>query len=324
MKPTAELLTMIEEALQQVPYPKQPTGLYEPIAYVLDGGGKRIRPMLTLLGYSLYRDDVERALPAALALETYHNHTLLHDDLMDHAEVRRGRPVVHKKWDENTAILSGDTMLIMAFRHLLAVDMPRPQALWDLFSKSAQEICEGQQYDVNFESRTDVKEEEYLEMIRLKTSVLLACSIKAGALVADAPAADADALYRFAERVGLAFQLQDDYLDVYGDPKVFGKKIGGDILCGKKTFLLIRALTKANPDQHRRLLSLLADQSMADEAKIQAVRQLYDDLHIADDCTAAINACYAEAREALEQVALPEAQKAPLWEYAASLLGRTK
>ena len=315
---------MIEQALRQVSYPTQPVGLYEPIAYVLDGGGKRIRPMLTLLGYSLYRDDVERALPAALALETYHNHTLLHDDLMDHAEVRRGRPVVHKKWDENTAILSGDTMLIMAFRHLLAVDMPRPQALWDLFSKSAQEICEGQQYDVNFESRTDVKEEEYLEMIRLKTSVLLACSIKAGALVADAPAADADALYRFAERVGLAFQLQDDYLDVYGDPKVFGKKIGGDILCGKKTFLLIRALAKANPEQHQRLLSLLADQSMADEAKIQAVRQLYDDLHIADDCTAAINSCYAQAREALDQVALPEAQKAPLWEYAASLLGRTK
>ena len=323
MKPTAELLTMIEEALQQVPYPKQPTGLYEPIAYVLDGGGKRIRPMLTLLGYSLYRDDVERALPAALALETYHNHTLLHDDLMDHAE-RRGRPVVHKKWDENTAILSGDTMLIMAFRHLLAVDMPRPQALWDLFSKSAQEICEGQQYDVNFESRTDVKEEEYLEMIRLKTSVLLACSIKAGALVADAPAADADALYRFAERVGLAFQLQDDYLDVYGDPKVFGKKIGGDILCGKKTFLLIRALKKADADQRQRLLDLLADHTMADEAKIQAVRNLYDDLHIADDCTEAINAYYAEARKALESVALPQAQKAPLWEYAASLLGRTK
>ena len=289
---------MIEQALRQVSYPTQPVGLYEPIAYVLDGGGKRIRPMLTLMGYSLYRDDVERALPAALALETYHNHTLLHDDLMDHAEVRRARPVVHKKWDENTAILSGDTMLIMAFRHLLAVDMPQPQALWDLFSRSAQEICEGQQYDVNFESRTDVEEEEYIEMIRLKTSVLLACSLKAGALVADAPAADADALYRFAERVGLAFQLQDDYLDVYGDPKVFGKKIGGDILW--------------------------ADHTMADEAKIQAVRNLYDDLHIADDCTEAINAYYAEARKALDSVALPQAQKAPLWEYAASLLGRTK
>lgn len=315
---------MIEQALRQVPYPTQPVGLYEPIAYVLDGGGKRIRPMLTLMGYSLYRDDVERALPAALALETYHNHTLLHDDLMDHAEVRRGRPVVHKKWDENTAILSGDTMLIMAFRHLLAVDMPQPQALWDLFSRSAQEICEGQQYDVNFESRTDVEEEEYIEMIRLKTSVLLACSLKAGALVADAPAADADALYRFAERVGLAFQLQDDYLDVYGDPKVFGKKIGGDILCGKKTFLLIRALKKADADQRQRLLDLLADHTMAEEAKIQAVRNLYDDLHIADDCTEAISAYYAEARKALDSVALPQAQKAPLWEYAASLLGRTK
>ena len=255
---------MIEQALRQVPYPTQPVGLYEPIAYVLDGGGTRIRPMLTLMGYSLYLDDVDRARPAAPALQTHHNHTLLHDDLMDHAEVRRGRPVVHKKWDENTAILSGDTMLIMAFRHLLAVDMPQPQALWDLFSRSAQEICEGQQYDVNFESRTDVEEEEYIEMIRLKTSVLLACSLKAGALVADAPATDADALYRFAERVGLAFQLQDDYLDVYGDPKVFGKKIGGDILCGKKTFLLIRALKKADADQRQRLLDRLADHTMAD------------------------------------------------------------
>ena len=220
------LLQTIEEALRSVPYPARPEGLYEPIEYVLSMGGKRLRPTLLLLACGLYDEHPEKALPAAVGIETYHNHTLLHDDLMDRADMRRGQPTVHKKWNDNTAVLSGDTMLILAFRHVLRCNSPRLPEVLDLFARSAQEICEGQQYDVNFESRTDVTEAEYIEMIRLKTSVLLGCAVKMGALLGGAPAADADALYRFAEKVGLAFQLQDDYLDVYGDPAVFGKKIG--------------------------------------------------------------------------------------------------
>lgn len=324
MKTTAQLLDLIEAALRKVHYPAAPTGLYEPIAYVLEEGGKRIRPLLVLMGYGLYRDDVEKALPAALALETYHNHTLLHDDLMDNADLRRNRPTVHRKWNANTAILSGDTMLLMAFRHLLQAPCSQPEALFDLFSRSAVEICEGQQYDVNFETRTDVTETEYIEMIRLKTSVLLACSIKTGALLAEAPATDAEALYRFAEKVGLAFQLQDDYLDVYGDPAVFGKKIGGDILCGKKTFLLIRAFNKAEAAQREELLRLLSTPTLPDEEKISAVRKIYDDLSVAEDCQAAINGFYEEARRALDEVALPETCKMPLWDFATSLLKRKK
>lgn len=324
MKTTAQLLDLIENALRNVHYPAHPAGLYEPIAYVLEEGGKRIRPLLVLMGYGLYRDDVEKALPAALALETYHNHTLLHDDLMDNADMRRNRPTVHCKWNANTAILSGDTMLLMAFRHLLKAPCSQPEALFDLFSRSAVEICEGQQYDVNFETRTDVTEAEYIEMIRLKTSVLLACSIKTGALLAEAPAADAEALYRFAEKVGLAFQLQDDYLDVYGDPAVFGKKIGGDILCGKKTFLLIRALGKANAARREELLRLLNSPTLPDEEKISAVRKIYDDLSVAEDCQTAINGFYEEARRALDEVALPETCKMPLWDFATSLLKRKK
>ena len=254
---------LIENALKAIAYPTCPEGLYEPIAYVLDGGGKRIRPTLLLMAYSLYRDDIAEAMPAAVGIETYHNHTLLHDDLMDHADMRHGRATVHKKWDANTAILSGDTMLIMALEHVMRCKSPHTHEVLALMVHSAREIGEGQQYDINFESRTDVSVDEYIEMIRLKTSVLLGCATKMGAMLAGAPKDDADALYAFAERIGLAFQLQDDYLDVYGDPAVFGKKIGGDILCGKKTYLMTRALQTADKATAERLLAHLADNDMA-------------------------------------------------------------
>lgn len=322
MNTTPQLLEKIEAALQSVSYPARPEGLYEPIQYVLSAGGKRIRPLLTLLCYGLYRDDVERALPVAIGLETYHNHTLLHDDLMDNADMRRGRPTVHKQWDENTAILSGDTMLIMAFRHLLSCPGKRQAEVLSLAVRTMQEICEGQQYDVNFESRTDVSKAEYIEMIRLKTSVLLACAAKAGALVADAPQADADALYAFAESIGLAFQLQDDYLDVYGDPAVFGKKTGGDILCGKKTFLLINALGRADEALRGRLLSLIADKGMDGAEKIKVVTAIYDKLGIPALCRQAIGRFYDEAARHLGSLAVDEGKKAPLRQFAESLLGR--
>ena len=314
----------IEQALAAVPYPKKPEGLYEPIEYVLSMGGKRLRPTLLLMTYGLYKDDINHATPAAVGIETYHNHTLLHDDLMDHADMRRGKPTVHKKWNDNTAVLSGDTMLIMAFRHIMQCQCQHQAEALDLFARTAQEICEGQQYDVNFETRTDVTEDEYIEMIRLKTSVLLACATKMGALLAGAPETDAEVLYRFAERVGLAFQLQDDYLDVYGDPAVFGKKIGGDILCGKKTYLLINAYQRADEATKAQLLTLIGNNSMEAEAKIKAVTDIYNTLDIPALTRAAINRFYDEAHNELRKLSLPESQWSVLWNYATSLLGRNK
>lgn len=314
----------IEQALAAVPYPKKPEGLYEPIEYVLSMGGKRLRPTLLLMTYGLYKDDINHATPAAVGIETYHNHTLLHDDLMDHADMRRGKPTVHKKWNDNTAVLSGDTMLIMAFRHIMQCQCQHQAEALDLFARTAQEICEGQQYDVNFETRTDVTEDEYIEMIRLKTSVLLACATKMGALLAGAPETDAEVLYRFAERVGLAFQLQDDYLDVYGDPAVFGKKIGGDILCGKKTYLLINAYQRADEATKAQLLTLIDNNSMEAEAKIKAVTDIYNALDIPALTRAAINRFYDEAHNELHKLSLPESQWSVLWNYATSLLGRNK
>lgn len=319
------MIEKIEAALRAIPYPTEPQGLYEPIAYTLALGGKRIRPRLLLLAYSLYRDDVERALPAAIGLETYHNHTLLHDDLMDKADVRRGKPTVHRKWDANTAILSGDTMLILAFRHFLALDVPNRHEVLELFARTAQEICEGQQYDMNFESRTEVSEAEYIEMIRLKTSVLLACAARAGALIAGAPQADADALYAFGERTGLAFQLQDDYLDCYGDPAVFGKKTGGDILCGKKTFLLINALGRASEAQRAELLRLTApDCPLPPQERIDGVLAIYDRLGIGRLTLQRIDQIYAEAGQSIDAIGLPEERKQPLRDFADGLLNRRK
>ena len=314
----------IEQALAAVPYPQKPEGLYEPIEYVLSMGGKRLRPTLLLMTYGLYKDDINHATPAAVGIETYHNHTLLHDDLMDHADMRRGKPTVHKKWNDNTAVLSGDTMLIMAFRHIMQCQCQHQAEALDLFARTAQEICEGQQYDVNFETRTDVTEDEYIEMIRLKTSVLLACATKMGALLAGAPETDAEVLYRFAERVGLAFQLQDDYLDVYGDPAVFGKKIGGDILCGKKTYLLINAFQRADEATKAQLLTLIGNNSMEAEAKIKTVTDIYNALDIPALTRAAINRFYDEAHNELRKLSLPESQWSVLWNYATSLLGRNK
>lgn len=322
MKDIQDLRKLIEEAIEATPYPTYPEGLYEPIKYVLSMGGKRVRPVLLLLAYNAYRDDVEKAVPAAVGLETYHNHTLLHDDLMDRADVRRGKPTVHKKWNDNTAVLSGDTMLIQAAQKIAGGGGRHTEAIMSLFLRTAMEICEGQQYDVNFETRTDVTEGEYLKMIRLKTSVLLACAARMGALLADAPEKDADALYAFAEKLGLAFQLQDDYLDVYGDPDIFGKNIGGDILCGKKTYLLINALNRANNAQRQKLLSLLADHTLEPRLKIKEVTALYDELNIRQVCSAAIDSFFREARQQLDRTSLPQARKDAMWSFAESLLHR--
>ncbi len=317
-----EILAMVQKGLEQLPYDRRPLGLYDPVKYVLSLGGKRIRPVLMLLAYNLYKEDPETILTTALGLETYHNYTLLHDDLMDRAEVRRGQPTVHKKWDDNTAILSGDSMLVLAYQRVAqCVPEYLPQVL-SLFTETALEIGEGQQYDMEFETRNDVTEAEYIEMIRLKTSVLLACALKIGAIQAGASVEDADALYKFGEQIGLAFQLQDDYLDVYGDFKVFGKRIGGDILCNKKTYMLINALLKANDAQRQELQQWIAATDYVPEEKIQAVTRLYNEIGVPQMALDKINAYYCEAEKTLATVSLPQERKQILWEYARTMLGR--
>lgn len=317
-----QILEKVNAQLDALKYPTTPRGLYEPIRYVLSMGGKRIRPVLLLLTYSLYRDDnLEQAMPAALGIETYHNYTLLHDDLMDKAPIRRGKPTVHKVWNDSTAILSGDTMLILAYR--LMQQCNRTDVL-QLFTRTAIEIGEGQQYDMNFENRMDVTEAEYIEMIRLKTSVLLACAAKMGAMLGQAPEADAEQLYHFAEQLGLAFQLQDDYLDVYGDPAVFGKKIGGDILCDKKTYLLINAWLRADETTREELTRWMGCPADMATQKIQAVTAIYNRLDIPQLCQQTIDNFFERARHTLSQINLPAEKQEQLWKYARTLLHRNK
>lgn len=322
MKTSDEILSLINEYLDNLPYERKPAGLYDPIKYVLSIGGKRIRPTLMLLAYNLYKEDPERILSSAVALETYHNYTLLHDDLMDNASVRRGQPTVHKKWDANTAILSGDSMLVLAYERMAKCPVEKLKPVLDLFTETALEIGEGQQYDMDFETRNDVREEEYIEMIRLKTSVLLACATKMGAILADAPQEDADNLYKFGEQMGLAFQLQDDYLDVYGDPEVFGKAIGGDILCNKKTYMLINAFNLANDEQRKRLQQWVNAENPDPRQKIEAVTQIYNEIGISQLAEQKIRHYFNESRKYLEAINLPKERKLELEAYTDKMMKR--
>lgn len=322
MYTSTELLDRLEQSMRRMTIDRQPASLYEPIEYVLSIGGKRVRPVLTLLAYNLYREDIERVMPQAIALETYHNYTLLHDDLMDNADVRRGKPTVHRKWDANTAILSGDSMLVLAYQRMAQCDEAHLKSVLDLFTETALQIGEGQQYDMEFERRDDVSEEEYIEMIRLKTSVLLACGLKMGALMADAPCGDADNLYRFGECVGLAFQLQDDYLDVYGDPAVFGKEIGGDITSNKKTYMLINALNRANDSQREELTRWISATGFDKQEKIAAVTRLYNEIGIDRLAQEKIAAYFQESHRYLDALAVPEERKEELARYARQMMKR--
>ena len=321
MKTADEILNMVNEFLENLPYDRKPYSLYEPIKYVLSMGGKRIRPTLMLLAYNIFKNDPEKILMNAIALETYHNYTLLHDDLMDNADLRRGHETVHKKWDANTAILSGDSMLVLAYERMAQCDEKHLAKVLKIFTTTALEIGEGQQYDMEFETRNDVKEEEYIEMIRLKTSVLLACALKIGAVLADASEEDAENLYKFGEQIGLAFQLQDDFLDVYGDTKVFGKAIGGDILAGKKTFMLINALAHANDSQRKELEQWLAINDRPKE-KIEAVTRLYNEIGIDRMATEKIAFYFTESHRYLEAVNVDESRKIELRRYAERMMKR--
>lgn len=317
-----ELTKGINDYIDSLGYNPQPAGLYDPIRYVLAAGGKRMRCLLMLMAYNMYKEDVETIFPNAAGLETYHNFTLLHDDLMDRAEMRRGRPTVHRKWNDNAAILSGDAMIILAYQLMCHNEGPNQAKVLKTFSDAALGVCEGQQYDMEFEHRDDVTQEEYLEMIRLKTSVLLAAALKIGALLANASDDDAQLLYEFGEKVGLAFQLQDDYLDVYGDPKVFGKKIGGDILCNKKTFMLINTLNLCDEELRHELQGWIDKADFIPEEKIKAVTVIYDKVNIKDVCRDKMRQLYQEGFEAFSKVSVEDDRKALLKAYVEQLMGR--
>ena len=319
-----EILKSVNDYLAALPYDRQPQSLYAPVQYVLSLGGKRIRPVLMLLGYNLWKEHPEDILMPACGIETYHNYTLLHDDLMDNADMRRGHETVHRRWNANKAILSGDSMLVLAYQRMQQVPADKQPAVLDLFTVTALEIGEGQEYDMAFETRNDVTEDEYIEMIRLKTSVLLACALKTGAILADAPQADADRLYRLGEQVGLAFQLQDDLLDVYGDPKVFGKAIGGDITSNKKTYMLINAVSRANDAQRAELFRCIDAKSFDRQEKVAAVTRLYDEIGIRQLCEEKINFYFDQARQTLAEVNVPQERKQALAAYMDELLHRNK
>ncbi len=317
-----EILKLINDYIDNIPYDRKPEGLYEPIKYVLSLGGKRIRPTLMMLAYNMFNEQPQDILPSACALETYHNYTLLHDDLMDNADLRRGHLTVHKRWDNNTAILSGDTMLVLAFQQMAMCRPDKFKQIFDLFSATALEIGEGQQYDMEFESRNDVTEEEYIEMIRLKTSVLLACATKMGAILADASEEDADKLYRFGEKIGLAFQLQDDFLDVYGDTKVFGKAIGGDIISNKKTYMLINAIEKADKHQRETLEHWLNMPDPDPQEKVAAVTEIYNEIGVNQLALAKIEEFFQEGLKWLEEVNVPEGNKQEMLAFTKEMMKR--
>lgn len=315
-------MAKVNHFLESLPYNRQPKTLYDPIRYVLSMGGKRIRPVLMLLAYQLYKDDPERILMQAAALETYHNYTLLHDDLMDNADLRRGHETVHKKWNANQAILSGDSMLVLAYERMAQCAADKLSQVLAIFTETALEIGEGQQYDIDFERRTDVEEDEYIEMVRLKTSVLLACALKIGGALAGAPEQDLDNLYKFGERIGLAFQLQDDFLDVYGDPRVFGKAIGGDITSNKKTYMLINAFNHANDAQREELTRWITAKTFDRAEKVAAVTRLYNEIGVDKLALDKIASYFEQSKKYLDAVKVDDDKKTVLRQYAEKMMSR--
>lgn len=308
----SQLLEKINTHISELQIVRTPQGLYDPIQYVLAMGGKRIRPVLMLMAYNLYKDDITSIYNPATAIEVYHNYTLLHDDVMDRADMRRGMKTVHKVWNDNTAILSGDAMLVLAYQYMAQVPSAYLKEVLSLFSQTALEICEGQQFDMDFEQRNDVTEDEYLEMIRLKTAVLLAASLKIGAVLGGASSEDADKLYDFGMQIGVAFQLQDDLLDVYGDPEVFGKKIGGDITSNKKTYMLIKAIEHAGAGQLEELNKWLLAENFDQAQKVAAVTEIYNQIGIKAICENKMRQYYTSAMNSLAGVNVAEEKKAEL------------
>jgi geranylgeranyl diphosphate synthase type II len=324
MQTSDELLKLFNQALDELPLDKTPARLYDPIRYVLSMGGKRIRPTMCLMACELFSDEPAKALIPALALEVFHNFTLLHDDIMDKAPTRRNMDCVHLKWNENVAILSGDAMQILSYQILGNACLEHLKQCLPLFSQTALEVCEGQQLDMDFETQNHVTVAEYMNMIHLKTAVLMATSLKMGAIAGGANSVDADLLHDFGLSTGLAFQLKDDLLDVFGCPETFGKRIGGDIACNKKTFMLINALDKADTATRAELEAWLTDTSCPEEDKISAVTGIYNKLNIKELCILEMEKHQKKAFEALAQVSVPESRKANLIQLANELTDRDK
>lgn len=320
MHSIVELQAIIEEAIKKVEYPSQPARLYAPISYIMGLGGKRMRPVLLLLSSELFNHDVTIAIEGALAIETFHNFTLIHDDIMDNAPIRRGKDTVHVKWGVNNAILSGDAMMVEANRHLTRLDSSVLKDVLTCFNDTASGVCEGQQLDMEFEQRTDVSIEEYINMIRLKTAVLVGGCMKIGAIIGGATKEDADLLYDFGVNFGVAFQLQDDILDVYGDPLKFGKQVGGDIISNKQTFLLLKLKELVNPDD-RDALEMLSS-AIDHPHKVDAVTELYNRYNIRELATIEMERRADIAFRSLEKVSTGEDRKAELNQLARSLINR--
>ncbi len=304
-----EIQNIIEVEIKKLNFNKDPKELYEPIQYVMNIGGKRIRPILTLLACNLFSEDLEKAFKPAIGIEMFHNFTLLHDDIMDNAPLRRNKQTVHTKWNNNVAILSGDAMMIKSFEYFYDCSPLILKEILYLFNEKALQVCEGQQYDMNFENHNKVFVDEYIKMIELKTSVLIAGSLKIGALIGGSDNSNAQLLYDFGKYLGIAFQLQDDYLDVYGDVKIFGKKIGGDIVSNKKTFLLITALNLAKGQLYNDLIDLLKKENIAPEIKISEITIIYNMLNIKQLILNKINEYFDLAGKCIDNVGIEEAKK---------------
>lgn len=313
-----QLQKIIIDAIPKIVYPQHPANLYEPIRYIMNLGGKRLRPVMVLMATELFSDDLNQSLEVALAIETFHNFTLVHDDIMDNAPLRRGQKTVHEKWGVNNAILSGDVMMVESNKHLSKVDISVLKPVLDTFNATAQGVCEGQQLDMEFEQRNDVSIEEYIEMIRLKTAVLLGGAMKLGAIVGGASSADADLLYQFGENVGVAFQLQDDILDVYGNPEKFGKQVGGDIIANKKTYLHLKTLALAQGEE----IDALKSNNHNQIEKVNQVTQIYNKYQIKALATAEMDKYLAIAQNALNALSIADEKKNEFRELVRQIMER--
>jgi geranylgeranyl diphosphate synthase type II len=322
MKDIKEYQDIFNSYLSVKAIDKEPVTLYEPINYILDLGGKRLRPVLTLMAAELFGEDCTKALNAAMCIEVFHNFSLIHDDIMDQAPLRRGQQTVHEKWDLNTGILSGDAMLILAGRYLESYSPELFKPLMLLFNTTAMEVCEGQQYDVDFETQTDVTEEAYLKMIAYKTAVLVAAAMKMGAMIGGASDEDAKALYNFGLYLGTAFQLQDDYLDAFGDPKTFGKQVGGDILEHKKTYLYLKTMELGDADTQKHFLELMNDTALESAKKVAEVKKLYTKSGAQQATSKAVEQFTNKAFKVLETIDLPEERKAVFRKFGQQLMQR--
>ena len=322
MYKTSELQQIIEREFQKLDFPKNPAELYQPIEYILSIGGKRIRPLFTVLAANIFSEDVQNAIKPAIGLEVFHNFTLLHDDIMDKADIRRNKPTVHKKWNENVAILSGDAMMIYSYEFFMNLPAEIQISIFKTFNKTAIEVCEGQQFDMNFENQMEVSEQEYIKMIELKTSVLIAACFKIGAICGGANEKEAENMYEFGKNLGLAFQLRDDYLDCFGNTAEFGKQIGGDIVANKKTYLLIKALNISDSQTKAKIIAEINKKEFDRTEKVNTILEIYQQLNLPKIAEQKIEEYYNLAFSYFNKISVPTERKTEIIEFVNLLKNR--